>query len=54
MYNDRIKHDEERDEFLKNNGYIVYRIPWNSINTEDGSLQMKSKVDAFLEFYKNL
>lgn len=54
MYNDRIKHDEERDEFLKNNSYIVYRIPWNSINTEEGSLQMKSKVDAFLEFYKNL
>ena len=54
MYNDRIKHDKERDEFLKNNGYIVYRIPWNSINTEEGSLQMKSKVDAFLEFYKNL
>lgn len=54
MYNDRIKHDKERDEFLKSNDYIVYRIPWNSINTEEGSLQMKAKIDKFLEFYENL
>ena len=33
---ERILHDKERDNFLKNNGYIVYRISWNSVNNKIG------------------
>lgn len=51
---ERKKHDNERDAFLKENGYIVYRIPWNSINTKKGKLDMELKIDAFLNFYNNV
>lgn len=49
---DRKQHDILRDEFLTNEGYVVYRIPWNEINSEHGSQLMKEKIDSFLEFYK--
>jgi len=39
---------------MKEHNIIVYRIPWNAINTERGKLKMKEKIDAFLEFYKNI
>ena len=47
---DRKKHDEERDDFLSKNGYIVYRVKWNSINTEEGKNKMKEKISEFLDF----
>lgn len=53
-YQERIEHDKERDEYVTNVGYIVYRIPWNSISSEKGSLEMKEKIDKFLEFYNSL
>lgn len=53
-YEDRKQHDILRDEFLINEGYIVYRIPWNEINSECGSQLMKEKIDLFLEFYKEV
>lgn len=54
QYEDRKEHDIKRDKFLKENGWIVYRIDWNSINTEEGSLLMKDKIDKFLEFYNSM
>lgn len=51
---ERIHHDKERDEYLTNHHVIVYRIPWNCINSENGSKRMKEKIDNFLEFYNNL
>ena len=51
---ERKKHDSERDKFLTENGYIVYRIPWNSVNTESGKEKMKLKIENFLSFYKNV
>lgn len=53
-YEDRKQHDKERDEYLQNLGYIVYRIEWNSINNEKGKNLMKSKIENFLDFYDNL
>ena len=53
-YEDRKEHDKIRDEYMKEHNIIVYRIPWNAINTERGKLKMKGKIDAFLEFYKNI
>ena len=50
----RIEHDKERDAFLKQNGFIVYRIPWNTVNTENGRQLMNEKIDKFLEFYNSL
>ena len=43
--------DHKRDELLTKNGYTVYRIPWNEINSENGKQQMKQKIDDFLDFY---
>lgn len=48
----RIQHDRIRDERLKQLGYDVYRIPWNSLNTQSGKLLMKQKVQAFLNYVK--
>ena len=53
-YDDRKQHDIERDQFLFDLGYIVYRIEWNSINNEEGKQEMKSKIDKFLEFYESI
>ena len=53
-YEDRIIHDKERDEFLAKNGYIVYRVPWNEIKSENGKLKMKEKIKKFIEFYNSL
>ena len=53
-YKDRIEHDKIRDEYIKSKGIVVYRIDWNEINSESGSLMMKEKIDKFLNFYNNI
>lgn len=50
-YKERKESDELRDEFLRTNGYFVYRIAWNEINSNEGKQMMKEKIDLFLEFY---
>lgn len=49
-FSDRIIKDKERDEFVLSNNIEVYRVPWNSINTENGRIKMKEKIDNFLKF----
>jgi predicted nucleic acid-binding Zn ribbon protein len=51
---DRKASDTKKDEALKCNGYIVYRVPWKSINTEEGKYYIKQEIEKFLEFIKNL
>lgn len=53
-YKDREESDKQRDYFLKNEGYLVYRISWNEIRSEEGKQSMKSKIDKFLDFYNKL
>ena len=53
-YIERKSHDMKRDSFLREKGYIIYRIPWNSINKEKGKILMKEKINKFLEFYNSL
>jgi len=54
QYKERAESDIVRDNYLKSLGYIIYRIPWNEINSEAGKLKMQNKVNKFLGFYKNL
>lgn len=54
LYKERAESDKKRDEFLKENNVIVYRISWNEINSDDGKNKMKAKIDAFIEFYNFL
>lgn len=49
-----VKHDNERNMLLQKAGYIVYRVPWNVINTHIGKERMENKVKDFLSFYENL
>lgn len=49
-YEDRVDHDIERDKNLKEDGYLIYRVEWNSINTEEGSEKMKNKIIDFINF----
>ena len=51
-YPDRIESDKLRDSLLTKAGYIVYRIPWNEIKSEQGQNKMKEKIQSFLNFYK--
>ena len=53
-YSDRKASDSIRDQYLTDNGYLIYRIPWNEISTEQGKAEMQSKINAFLEFYNSL
>ena len=50
----RVEHDKERDKFLTENGFTVYRIPWNTVNTDNGKQQMNEKINKFVEFYNSL
>lgn len=54
QHKDRKDHDKERDKYLTGLGYVVYRIDWNSINNQKGKDLMKSKIEAFLEYYNSL
>lgn len=47
---DRIEHDKIRDERMKSLNYIIYRIPWNEIKTDNGKDMMKDKINNFLTF----
>lgn len=49
-YKDRQESDLQRDNFLRNQGYFVYRIKWNEINSDNGKEMMKNKIDLFLDF----
>lgn len=49
-YTDRAESDKVRDELLSKNGYTVYRVEWNEINTEVGKQHMKEKIETFLKF----
>jgi hypothetical protein len=44
--------DTIRDEYLRREGYVVYRIPWNEIKSEQGKKKMKEKIEKMLLFLK--
>ena len=46
--------DDKKDKFLIDNGWEVYRIEWNSINTDAGKQMMKEKIQKFLGVYRKL
>lgn len=51
-YPDRKEHDIKRDNILKQNGFIIYRIPWvNPIN--ENKTIVKKQIDDFLEWYSS-
>lgn len=50
-YTERIISDTKRDKYLSSQGYEVYRVEWNEINSDIGSKRMKDKIDTFLSFY---
>lgn len=50
-YEDRKKSDLQRDKILQNNGIIVYRIKWKSINTDEGKNYIKQEIEKFMEMY---
>ena len=47
---DRIQKDKEKNLFLENNGWYVYRIEWKNINSISGSDYIKNEIKMFLEF----
>lgn len=53
-YADRKEHDKIRDKFLEENGYVVYRVKWNEINSENGKKAMKQKINDFFSFLTNI
>lgn len=50
---DRKQSDEIKDIYLKNVGWIVYRIPWKSINNEDGKKYISIEIENFIQFYNS-
>lgn len=47
---ERKKHDQIRDSFLQEKGYIVYRISWPSTKSKNKKNKFKKEVYDFLEF----
>ena len=52
-YSDRKEKDNERDAFIISENIEVYRIKWNSINSNKGKNEMKSKIDDFMDYINN-
>ena len=48
---DRKESDIKKDIFLKENGWVVYRIEWKSINTVLGKEYIKNEIDKFICYY---
>lgn len=53
-YEERLEHDKIRDEYILSKNIIVYRVEWNEIKSENGSLLMKQKIDDFITFYNSI
>ena len=54
LYEDRIESDKIRDAYLTSLGYLVYRIAWNELSSDEGKKQMEKKINDFLVFYNTL
>lgn len=53
QHNERKDFDIKRDKFVRSQNIEVYRISWNQINSEEGKLLMKEKIDNFLNYIKH-
>lgn len=51
---DRKLKDEEKDKFLSEQNWKVYRIQWKNIRNPDGSDYIKKEIEKFIEFYNSL
>lgn len=54
LYEDRMIKDKEKDKYLENAGWKVYRIPWKSINNVLGKEYIKNEIKKFIDYYKSL
>lgn len=48
----RLTSDLRKDKALYDAGWLVYRIPWKSVNTDSGKQYMKKQIDDFLAFIR--
>lgn len=53
QYADRKEKDLEKDKYLVDNGWKVYRIKWKSINNLDGKIYIREEIDRFLKFHRS-
>lgn len=53
-YSDRKEHDCIRDEFLVSNGFMVYRIRWDDLNSQKGMDDFNKKILDFIKLYNSL
>lgn len=51
LQEDRKISDQLKDEYLKSQGWNVYRIPWKSINTKMGKEFIETEINKFLKYY---
>lgn len=52
-HEERKESDINRDFVLTMNGWKVYRVEWNSINTDEGKKLMQQKIGQFLNWLEN-
>lgn len=51
---DIAERDKRRNQFLEDNGFIVYRVEWDNINNKKKYELMQNKIDRFISFYNNI
>ena len=54
QHKQRKDKDEEKDKYLKENNWKVYRIEWKSINSIIGKEYIKNEINKFLQFYYSI
>ena len=52
LMEDRKQKDKEKDKYLSESGWLVYRINWKSINTDAGKKYIQNEIQKFVRFIK--
>jgi very-short-patch-repair endonuclease len=51
---ERKASDIIRDSYLESEGIVVHRIPWKSINSQDGKDYIEEEIEFFMDLYNKL
>lgn len=53
-YDDRRQYDEKRNKIVRSNGFLVYRIDWNNLNSKRGKMKMHAKINQFVWWFNKV
>lgn len=53
-YDDRRQYDEKRNKIVRSNGFLIYRVDWNNLNSKYGKMKMHAKINQFVWWFNKV